>query len=266
MESPSHPPTKPNHIQIEPWSSEHRSRPLDQNNGIGKVLFMRSTNPLGRFRKSLRRRARRIRLGKLVTYLELSERIPGWKRGAEAEEMALAARTIPGDALIVEIGVFLGSATMLLAGARKLADSGMVHCVDPFDGSGDEYSVPVYAEIAAGFTSSLRNQFMQSIRAADLNDFVTVHDGTAESIGEFWKQPIDLLFLDGDQSPEGARSAFSIWEPWLKPGGVIVMGNSSPRQYEPHHDGNFRITVERVIEPAYRNIRIIGTTTFAEKC
>lgn len=227
---------------------------------------MRSTNPLGRFRKSFRQRARRIRLGKLVTYLELSERIPGWKRGAEAEEMALVARSIHRDALIVEIGVFLGSASVLLAGARQLAGSGMVHCVDPFDASGDEYSAPVYSEIAAGFSSSLRDQFMGSILAADLTDFVTVHEGTAETIGDIWDQPIDLLFLDGDQSIEGARSAFDIWEPWLRTGGTLVMGNSSPREYEPHHDGNFRITVERVIEPAYRNIRVIGTTTFAEKC
>ena len=227
---------------------------------------MSSTNPVRRFLKSLRQRARRIRLGKLANYLELSEQIPGWKRGAEAEQMALAARSIDGDAVIVEIGVFLGSATVLLAGARQLAGSGMIHCVDPFDGSGDEFSVPVYSEIAARFNSSLRDQFMQSILGADLTDFVTVHDGTAETIGDTWDLPIDLLFLDGDQSIKGARSAFEIWEPWLKAGGILVMGNSTPRTYKPHHDGNFRITVERVIEPAYRNIRELGTTTFAEKC
>jgi hypothetical protein len=227
---------------------------------------MRLTNPIVRFRKRLRRRARRNRLGELFTYLDLSEQIPGWKRGAEAEEMALSSRSIDGDVVIVEIGAFLGSASVLLAGARKLAGSGMVHCVDPFDGSGDEYSVPVYSEIATRFSSSLRDQFMQSIIAADLTDFVTVHEGTAETIGAIWDQPIDLLFLDGDQSPDGARSAFEIWEPWLKTGGILVMGNSSPRTFEPDHDGNFRITSERVIEPAYRNIRIIGTTTFAEKC
>jgi predicted O-methyltransferase YrrM len=170
------------------------------------------------------------------------------------------------DALIVEIGVFLGSATILLAGARKLAGSGMVHCVDPFDASGDEFSAPVYSEIAAGFSSSLRDQFMKSILDAGLTDFVTVHEGTAETIGASWDQPIDLLFLDGDQSIEGAHMAFTIWEPWLKTGGILVVGNSTPRTYEPNHDGQFRITVERVIEPSYRNIRALGTTTFAQKC
>jgi len=223
-------------------------------------------NPIRRIRQSFHFRRRRIRLGELAPYIELSEKIPGWKRGAEAEEMARATRAIHGEAIIVEIGAFLGSATVLLAGARKLAGSGMVHSVDPFDSSGDEFSARVYSEIAAGFSTSLRQQFTNSILAAGLTDFVTVHEGTAETIAEIWDQPIDLLFLDGDQSPAGARSAFELWEPLLKTGGTLVMGNSTPRTYEPNHDGQFRITVERVIEPAYRNIRALGTTTFAEKC
>lgn len=226
---------------------------------------MRFPDPLAKIRKTLQKRARRKRLGELVTYIDLSEQIPGWKRGIEADEMALAARSVTGDAVIVEVGVFLGSATVLLAGARRLAGNGVVHCVDPFDGSGDEFSVPVYSKITAGFSSSLHDQFMQSIATAGLTDFVAVHEGTAETIGDVWNEPIDLLFLDGDQSPDGARSAFEIWEPWLKSGGTLVMGNSSARVYEPHHDGNFLITAERVVEPAYRKIRVIGTTTFAEK-
>jgi predicted O-methyltransferase YrrM len=223
-------------------------------------------NPTRRLRQGLQFRTRRIRLGELAPYLELSEQIPGWTRGAEAEALALAARSMQRDALIVEIGAFLGSASVLLAGARKLAGSGMVHCVDPFDASGDDFSAPVYSEVAAGFTASLRQQFMQSILTADLTSFVTVHEGTAETIGAAWDQPIDLLFLDGDQSIEGVRSAFDLWVPWLKTGGTLVLHNSTPRDYEPNHDGHFRIAVERVIEPAYRNIRTIGTSTFAEKC
>ena len=221
---------------------------------------------LRRLRRGLRRRARRIRLGDLTPYLELSEGIPGWTRGAEAEALALCARAIDGDAVIVEIGAFLGSSSVLLAGARQLAGSGMVHCVDPFDASGDAYSAAVYSDIAGELDSSLRAQFMRSIRTADLSAFVEVHEGTAEDIGDTWNLFIDLLFLDGDQSLEGARSAFDLWEPWLKTGGTLVIHNSSPRDYEPHHDGHFLIAAERVIAPAYRNIRIIGTSTFAERC
>jgi predicted O-methyltransferase YrrM len=76
-------------------------------------------------------------LGSLRPYVDRSEAIAGWARGDEAIELALAARSLPVGATIVEIGSFLGSSAVLLAGARKVAGSGMVHCVDPFDGSGD---------------------------------------------------------------------------------------------------------------------------------
>jgi hypothetical protein len=44
-------------------------------------------------------------------------------------------------AVIVEIGVYFGSASDL-AGARKIAGTGVVHCIDPFDASGDDFSAP----------------------------------------------------------------------------------------------------------------------------
>ena len=83
----------------------------------------------------------------LDTIIQLSEQIPGWTRGIEAEALAARAHALDDDACIVEIGSFLGSGSVLLAGARKLQGSGKVHCVDPFDGSGDDFSVPHYQAI-----------------------------------------------------------------------------------------------------------------------
>ncbi len=93
-------------------------------------------------------------------YIARSERIPGWTRGDEAIELAEVASALAGNAVIVEIGSFLGSGAVILAGARKLKGSGRVHCVDPFDGSGDSFSVPYYQEIIAGCVDgSARKQF-----------------------------------------------------------------------------------------------------------
>src|SRR5215470_8068277 len=73
----------------------------------------------------------------LEKYFRSSEAIPGWTRGDEAYELARVCFTPPADAHIVAIGAFLDSGTILLAGARHLPGSGLVHCVDPFDCSGD---------------------------------------------------------------------------------------------------------------------------------
>jgi predicted O-methyltransferase YrrM len=215
-------------------------------------------------RRWLRARKQRA-LGPLRRYVYQSSTIAGWARDDEAAELVLVARALPAGATIVEVGSFLGSSAVLLAGARKVAGSGMVHCVDPFDGSGDAHSVPVYEELTAGLATTLRSQFEANIAAADLTSWVTVHQGSAEAIAAGWSTSIDLLFLDGDHSPAGARSNYEAWIPFLRAGGTIAIHNSVDRTYSPDHDGQRRVVVESIHPPAFDAVRCVGTTTFASK-
>jgi predicted O-methyltransferase YrrM len=200
----------------------------------------------------------------LAAYLRLSETIPGWTRNEEAEALAQMAYSLEGNAVIVEIGSFFGSSTVFLAGGRKLRGAGRVHCVDPFDGSGDSYSVPHYNAIITAFGArSPREHFDRNIRAAGLSDWVEVHQGKAEEIATDWKVAIDLLILDGDQSPAGVRAAYEGWSPWLKPGSVIALHNSNPREYGADHDGHYRVATEEIQPPRYIERHLVGSITFA---
>lgn len=202
----------------------------------------------------------------LAAYLSLSETIPGWTRYEEAKALARMAHALEGDAVIVEIGSFFGSSTVFLAGSRKLRGAGKVHCVDPFDGSGDSFSVPHYNAIILAFGARPpREHFERNIRTAGLSDWVEVHQGTAEEIATGWTAAIDLLILDGDQSPAGVRAAYEGWSPWLKVGGMIALHNSSPREYGPEHDGHYRIATEEIQAPRYLERHLIGSITFARK-
>lgn len=78
-------------------------------------------------------------------------------------------------------------------------------------------------------------------------------------------QPIDLLFLDGDQSPEGARIAYESFAPSVKKGGIIAVHNSADRDYDEGHDGYYRLVAESIQEPAFGNIYKVESTTFASK-
>jgi len=203
---------------------------------------------------------------RLQMYLRLSERIPGWTRGAEAMALAERAYSLPPGAIVVEIGTFFGSGAVLLAGARKLQRSGKVHCVDPFDASGDEFSVPHYQAIISAHSGlAPREQFDEHMRKSGLAAWVVAHEGTAEQIAATWNTPIDLLFIDGDQSPAGARSAYLAWAPWLKAGGVLALHNSDPHEYADGHDGHFRVAQEFVKAPAYDTVEVIGSITFGRK-
>lgn len=202
----------------------------------------------------------------LDAYLRLSERIPGWIRNDEARALAETAYSLPDNAVIVEVGAFFGSGSVLLGGARKLQGSGQVHCVDPFDGSGDAFSQPHYNAIILAFGARpVRDVFEDNIRASGLGDWVQAHEGTAERIAIDWSLPVDLLLLDGDQSVEGARAAFEVWSPWLKPDGIIALHNSNPRDYDDDHAGHYRLAVEEIQPPRYVESRLVGSITFARK-
>lgn len=176
-----------------------------------------------------------------------------------------ASRSLADDACIVEIGAFLGCSTVLLAGARKLRQSGQVHTVDPFDGSGDDYSVPVYRRVRDSLEVQLRERFERNIRDAGVDDWVTVYQGRALEIASVWSKPVDLLFLDGDQSPMAVRATYAAWVPFLKGGGTIALHNSSPGVYAEGHDGSMRLADAAIRPPHYDRIRLVGTITFARK-
>jgi predicted O-methyltransferase YrrM len=205
-------------------------------------------------------------LDRIAEYLDESIYIPGWCRGEEAKALALLSHSLPDGAVIVEIGSFLGSGTLLLAGPRKERGSGKVHCVDPFDCSGDAFSVPVYRELLAAVGGGpLRERFEENIARVGLAGWVEVHQGPAHEIAGVWTSPVDLLLLDGDHSRRGARSAYESWSPFLKPGAIIAVHNTEPRVYAPDHDGNRQLTLEEIRPPGFTEVRQVGSTTFARK-
>jgi predicted O-methyltransferase YrrM len=207
----------------------------------------------------------RLRYGPLGPYLAYGYSIPSWLGRREALALASTCYTLPPGAVIVEIGSFLGKSAILLAGARKMRGSGKVHCVDPFDASGDAFSVPAYRAVADADPHPLRTRFQANIARAGLTDWVAVHEGTAATVGAAWTEPIDMLFLDGDQSPEGARLAYDVWVRFLKVGGLIAVHNSNEREYAPGHEGMRLLATGIVRPPQYTDIRCIETTTFARR-
>jgi predicted O-methyltransferase YrrM len=206
-----------------------------------------------------------VKWGRLGRYIARSRCIPGWVRGPEAVALAAYSSTLPAGAVIVEIGSFLGGSAIVLAGARKLRGSGQVHCIDPFDASGDPFSAPIYQAVGTARGRSLRQRFDANMRWAGLSGWVVAHPGKDGEVAATWDTPIDMLFLDGDQSPAGARAAYTNWAPFLKKKGIIAIHNSASGTYAAGHDGHMRLAAETIRPPQYAEVTCIGTTTFARK-
>ena len=112
-------------------------------------------------------------MNRVNAYIELSETLRGWIAGPDARELARVSFELAADPVIVVIGAFLGRSTVLLAGPRKVRGSGRVHCVDPFDCSGDPFSTPIYHDILHTLGGgSLRAHFESNVRNAGLFDWV----------------------------------------------------------------------------------------------
>ena len=207
-----------------------------------------------------------MHMDRIPIYLSLSARVAGWTRGAEAEALIQAAYHLPDHSVIVEIGSFLGSASILLAGARKLRRTGKVHCVDPFDASGDVVSVPEYARILSHYEGlSQLEIFRANVRRAGLASWACVHQGQAEQVGSGWALPIDMLFMDGDQSPRGVSTAYESWSPWLRPNGLLALHNSNERLYAEDHDGHYQLRRRLLVDGSYSLAEEVGSTSFLIK-
>jgi hypothetical protein len=202
--------------------------------------------------------------GRLGFYVWHSRRIQGWTRGNEAVEMARMSASLPGEPAIVEVGSFVGCSAVLLAGARRVKGSGRLHCVDQFVASGDEFSMPIYQKIAKSLPQTLKECFDANVRAASLTDWISVHVQSALDAATHWTTPIDMLVLDADHSPQGARDIFLAWERFLPPGGILAVSNSADLR-APGHDGSLRVVQEFLRPPAYTAVRLVDMTTFAVK-
>ena len=212
-------------------------------------------------------RARSARAARTVwTIAADATTVPGWVAGPAAREVALRSLLLGDDPTIVEVGVFMGRSTMLLAAARRARGSGKVTCVDPFDGSGDAFSVPVYQEeLDRVGARSLEDAFRRNVASRALDPWVEILKGPSAAIAIGWTKPIDLLLLDGDHSPDGARAIFAAWSPFIRPGGQIILHNTGERVYAKGHDGNYRIATSDLTQPPFRKLRQIAYTSYATR-
>ena len=202
----------------------------------------------------------------LKHYIAVSESIPGWTRGEEAESLARFVYELGDNPVVVELGCFLGSGTVLMAGARKERGSGQVYCVDPFDCSGDAFSTPFYRDILRAYSPFTPRQiFLKNLKRCGLQSWASACPGTADSVGSTWNKPVDFLFMDGDQSRRGALAGYLAWLPHLKSGAILALHNSvSPMETE-DHDGHRQLVREFVHTPDFEILAVAGSITFARR-
>jgi len=168
--------------------------------------------------KTLRRLARRSRpSAPRNDALWIDETVPGWMTRPELEVIARAAALAPADGVIVEIGSFAGRSSVHWAANSD--PSVTVYCIDPFDYVIDDYSYRHIQGVAAG----VRGRPSGELFAEQTRDWADRLTAVAErSPPESWDVPADVIFVDGDHTPEGVTRDLRFWIDHVKPGGRLL--------------------------------------------
>jgi len=195
--------------------------------------------------------------------------IPGYLTVREAKALYDAASQLPSMApVVVEIGSHLGRSSFVLAKALKRTGGGVLHCIDPFDASGDASAAADYKRRRSDLRLSLLDQFRANMRRRGVGAFVKPMPGLSHEVAKSFDAPmVDMVFIDGDHDYSAVRRDFDDWVPKLPKGGIVALHDVFATPFDGHYDGPWRVVQESVVNnPDWKWFRLIDTLALAEKC
>jgi predicted O-methyltransferase YrrM len=161
-----------------------------------------------------------------------------------AAESALLKRCAKDRRLIVEIGVAEGGSAAEIR--QVMHPEGDLYLIDPYHLSGAFRSTQRVAHRAV--------ESVDRARVTWIEDF-----SIPAAVG--WDRPIDLLFIDGDHSVEGARLDWDTWSPWVVQGGLVALHDASTTAPGVDEDcGPARVARAAVEDPRWHLIDQADTT------
>lgn len=154
--------------------------------------------------------------------VERLKQVEGHLLDIEAYTLMAMAQDGPATGVLVEIGSFMGKSTCALALGSKAASREVVYAVDHFRGSEEHQAGQDCESPAIAVTGTTYPQFRQNIKRVGVDDHVRVIKKPSREAVVGWKEPIRLLFIDGDHSYDASREDFELWSPHVVPGGLIL--------------------------------------------
>ena len=171
-----------------------------------------------------------VRLGRLSPKQDWPEElrdvpsIRGWlSRDAAVLLYGLAAAVKQG--CIVEVGSYRGRSTVVLARGSANGNGPPVYAVEPHE--------PFVGPRGGEFGPEDRAAFFRNMVRTGAYRHVRLLNTSSEVVAPGWKEPVALLWLDGDHSYEGVRRDFDAWSPHLMPGCDVVLDDTDDPELGP---------------------------------
>lgn len=140
-----------------------------------------------------------------------------------AAEGALLRRLAQGAGRVVELGVYEGSSAVVFADV--LGPEAELHLVDPFtDESG-------WAMRAGWHGVPFASKRAVARRAGREGPRIFWHVARSQDVGRSWADgDVDVVFIDGDHSPQGCREDWEVWHPHVRCGGAVAFHDARDGQ------------------------------------
>ena len=153
---------------------------------------------------------------------------------------------------VVEIGSYHGKSTVALALGSLAGNKTRVYAIDPY--------FPFEGPLRRKFGPSDRVALLQNLLIANVCEQVWMIHTTSEQASRGWKEPVALLWVDGDHSYEGVKNDFACWDPHLISGGILALHDSLDRRLGPQ-----RLIQEILASGGFERVGIVETTTLLQK-
>ncbi len=144
--------------------------------------------------------------------------------GVNAKECRLLhklATTAPSNGVIVEIGSYIGKSTIFLAAGAMAGHGQKVYAIDPHENT--------YEHQQPGVPSNTLAQFYANLKAAEVEQQVVQITDFSTHVAPTWKEPIAMLFIDGDHRYEPAKADLKMFEQFCMDGAIIAMHDTVGR-------------------------------------
>ncbi len=143
------------------------------------------------------------------------EVVTGFMVPGQEEYLFNKVKSLPQDAVIVEIGSFQGRSTVAMAYAC-VGTNRKIYSIDTWDGNDSDFSERQFFEI-----------WQQNVQTNNLGQYVLPLRGYSHDVLEQWQnlaggQAIDFIFIDGSHQYADVLKDFELSFPLVKDGGWIA--------------------------------------------
>ncbi len=182
----------------------------------------------------------------------LTARVEGWLQDCEGELLFNLARGCEGRGAIVEVGSWKGKSTIWLGRGSLAGKKAHVWAVDPHTGSGEHHE-------AFGSVWTF-DEFKKNVTESGLDEVVTPIVKTSEEAALSFREPVELVFIDGAHDYESARRDFELWSPKVVDGGIVALHDTTCGE------GPRRVVVESLCgSQRFRGVHLVGSIAYARK-